>query len=84
VALVISLALLTAGCLLGVGLTWLHLQGRLQHATRVVQAEHEAERAALAERLRGREAELQELRRASLRAPELGPLLAEQAGLPES
>ena len=63
-ALVLSLALLTVGCLLGVGLTWLLLQGRLQHATRLAQAEGEAERATLAERLRGREAELQELRRA--------------------
>ncbi len=63
-ALVLSLALLTVGCLLGVGLTWLLLQGRLQHATRLAQAEGEAERATLAERLRGREAELQEVRRA--------------------
>jgi DNA recombination protein RmuC len=63
-ALVLPLALLTAGCLLGAGLTWLLLQGRLQHTTRLVQMEGEAERATLAERLRGREAELQELRRA--------------------
>jgi DNA recombination protein RmuC len=63
-ALVLSLALLTVGCLLGVGLTWLLLQGRLNHATRLVRMEGEAERATLAERLRGREAEFQELRRA--------------------
>ncbi|WP_224248789.1 DNA recombination protein RmuC [Hyalangium gracile] len=63
-ALVLPLALLVVGCLLGVGLTWLLLQGRLNHATRLVRMEGEAERATLAERLRGREAEVQELRRA--------------------
>jgi DNA recombination protein RmuC len=69
-ALALSLALLTLGCLLGAGLTWLLLQGRLQHATRLVQAEGEAERATLAERLRSREAEAVELRR-SLEAERL-------------
>jgi DNA recombination protein RmuC len=63
-ALVLSLALLTVGSLLGVGLTWLLLQGRLQHATRLVRMEGEAERATLTERLRSRDAEVQELRRA--------------------
>jgi DNA recombination protein RmuC len=63
-ALVLALALLVAGSLLGAGLTWLLLQGRLQHGTRLVRMEGEAERATLAERLRGREGELQELRRA--------------------
>lgn len=63
-ALVLALVLLLAGSLLGAGLTWLLLQGRLQHETRLVRMEGEAERATLAERLRGREGELQELRRA--------------------
>jgi DNA recombination protein RmuC len=62
--LVLSLVLLMAGCLLGGGLTWLLLQGRAAQTTRLVRMEGEAERATLAERLRGREGEVLELRRA--------------------
>jgi DNA recombination protein RmuC len=62
--LVLSLALLVVGSLLGGGLTWLLLEGRLAQTTRLARMEGEAERATLTERLRGREGELAELRRA--------------------
>lgn len=63
-SLALSLALLAAGAMLGAGFVWLLLKGRLIHVERLARAEGEAERATLAERLRGREAEIQESRRA--------------------
>ncbi|XXF76916.1 DNA recombination protein RmuC [Myxococcaceae bacterium GXIMD 01537] len=63
-SLLFALSLLLAGALLGAGLVWLLSQGRLSHVERLARAEGAAERATLAERLRGREAEVGELRRA--------------------
>jgi DNA recombination protein RmuC len=63
-SLLLSLVLLLSGTVLGGGLVWLLLKGRLTQVEQLARAEAEAERATLTERLRGREAELQELRRA--------------------
>jgi DNA recombination protein RmuC len=67
-ALVLSLALLTAGSLLGAGLTWLLLREELG--------------AAAGEELPA--LPTLNVAPRPLRAPELDPLLAEQTGLPES
>lgn len=63
-SILLPLVLLMTGSALGAGLAWLLSKGRLAHVERLARAEGEAERATLAERLRGREAEVQELRRA--------------------
>jgi DNA recombination protein RmuC len=55
---------LVPGALLGVGLTFLVLRTRSAQAAALERARAEAERATLAERLRGREGEALELRRA--------------------